>query len=389
MKYEADLSNVRNLLPDVKNVLIALSSNPSVDDLAAGLALFLSLKQAGKEVSLVTEGVIRVGHTNLFGVGQILNKLPEGAGSDFTIVLSGVATPDGRIPAVEKMDYFTTGQDLNLVFKVIPGQKFEPTQITPKYGGGGFDLIFTVGAKNLGELGSMYQSKADLFSKSHLVNIDVDGENARFGQSNIVDPSASSVSEIMGEVLSTLQFPYETDIASNIISGIFAATTNLQSPKVTGDTFGVMAEAMRRGGQKPVFTEAMASKPAEAGMPQQNFTQSVQPQPPVSPQPQTLSPKPSSPISSTEGFDLSKIFQAPVNISTTDSKITETHTDNFTVPSIVSSGGYQGGGTSQGIEKKPTPPQPSSEERPMAEGVETENPEADWLTPKIFKGKGG
>lgn len=395
MKYEADLANVRNLLPDIKNVLITLSANPSVDDLAAGLALFLSFKQAGKEASIVTEGIIRVGHTNLFGVGQIQNKLPEGSGGDFSIVLGGVATVDGRIPAVEKMDYFTTGSDLNLVFRVIPGQKFEPASITPKYGGGGFHLIITVGAKTLDSLGGIYTGKQDLFANTYLLNIDDQADNGRFGKSNIVDSTVSSVSEITGEVLSTLQLPYETDIASDIIAGIFAVTSNLQAGNTTADTYGVIAEAMRRGGQKPQPTQSApgVSDPFQApnysppvGGSSFGQTQPVQPvtnQPQSQPQPQSIPVQPQQPAPqpvntppSANGFDLSKIFQAPVNITTTATKVTETHTDNFTVPPVVSSG----------IEQKV---QPSPEERPMAEGVEIENPEADWLTPKIFKGKGG
>lgn len=380
MKYEAELGNVRGLLPSIRTVLIALSQNPTPDDLAAGLALYLSLKQAGKEVSIVTEGVMRVGHTNLFGIGQVQDKLPDTSGGDFTIVLSGVATPDGKVPAVEKMDYFTTGADLNLVFKVLPGQKFEPAGITPKHAGGGFELVFILGATTLSALGGIYANKPEAFSVAHLVNIDNKGDNGRFGNTNVVDIGASSISEIAGEVLYTLQLPYETDIASNILSGIFGTTNNLQSSNVGAETYAVVAEALKRGGQKPSFVPTSVGtsegKPAETGMPQPIFVP-AQPTPQPTSQPQE------------NGFDLSKIFNAPVNISTsgTQPQSAQPQQDNFTVPPVVSSGIEQK--SFDRAQDKQEIPQSSAEETPMGERVETQNPESDWLTPKIFRGKGG
>ncbi len=376
MKYEAELGNVRGLLPSVRSVLIALSSNPTIDDLAAGLALYLSLKQAGKDVSIVTEGSILVGHTNLFGVGNITNKLPEGKGGDFSIVLSGVATPDGKVTAVEKMDYFTTGSDLNLVFKVFPGQKFEPTAITPKTAGGNFDLIFVIGAKTLSDLGGIYTAKPEIFSAAHIIDIDNKGDNSRFGNTSIVDSASSSVSEIVGEVLMSLQLPLETDIASNVLSGIFNATNNLQGTNTTADTFAVVAEALKKGGQKPNFNESQPKQP--------DFQQAFSVNPVSSPQP---APQPVAPQPQEGEIDLSKIFNAPVNISTSDGTVQDQKQESFTVPPVVSSGIEQK--PFDTAQNKPEIPQPSAEETPSGEGIESENPEADWLTPKIFRGKGG
>src|SRR3990172_12578464 len=141
MKYEAQLSEVIRLLPSVQNVVIALPAEADVDELAAGLALFLSLEQAGKKTSIITEGVIRVGHTNLFGVGQIQNKIPQAEGGNFTVTLGGIVASDKTVPSLQNLDWAPSGpqmQDLKLVFHVAPGQKFEPTFVTPTYEEGNF-----------------------------------------------------------------------------------------------------------------------------------------------------------------------------------------------------------------------------------------------------------
>lgn len=250
MKYDAQLSELQKVLPGAKNILIALSSQPAVDDLAAGLALFLSLTSAGKNVSIVSEGVIRVGHTNLFGIGQIQNKLPQTSGGNLVVSLGGVVS-GGTVPALEKLDWYPQGSDLNLVFHVIPGQKFEPTHITPRFEGGSFDLIFVIGAQSLASLGSIYLGHEESFRNIPLANIDNKAGNGGFGTTNVVDPNASSASEIMTQVLTPLQLSFEGDIASNLLAGIFAATNNLQGTNTGADTYGAVALAMQMGGQRP------------------------------------------------------------------------------------------------------------------------------------------
>lgn len=352
MKYDIQLSGVAQLLPKTQSVLVALSAQSSIDELAAGLALLLSLKQAGKEASIVSEGIIRVGHTNLFGVGEIQTKIPEVKGGNFVIALGGVAAvgPDGKgiVPALEKLDYYTSGSDLNLVFNVLPGQKFEPTSVTPRYEGGGFGLIFVIGAGSLSELGSVYTTNQQLFTSSHVVNIDNGQGNAQFGNTNVVDPSASSSSEMVPQILSFLGLPVNGDIATNILSGIFAATSGLQERNAGADTYEVVAQALRAGGQRPTqIQENSVTTPGVA----------VQPIQPAQPFQQPVAP---------QGFDLSKVFGAPLS----------SPADNFTVPPVV--------GSNQ-VELQPEP-QPSPEEAVVGEEVVT--PEDDWLTPKIFKGKG-
>lgn len=355
MKYQTELAELVKLLPTTQNILIALPATASVDELAAGLALMLSLQQAGKEVSIVTEGVIRVGHTNLFGVGEIQSKVPEGKGGDYVITLGGVAAtgPDGQgsVPSLEKLDYYTKGSDLHLVFKVLPGQKFEPTGVTPRYEGGGFGLIFILGATTLAELGGIYTANPQLFSGTHLVNIDNSQGNTRFGSTVLIDPAASSVSEMISQALSALGLPVNGDIATNILSGIFSATAGLQERNAGADTYEAVAAAIRVGGQRPAPGSATAQVSGTTAVPV---------------------PAPAAePATPSQGIDFSKIFQAPVS----------TPAESFTVPPVVSS--IPQLTQSQSAAEPGTP---SGEEAVVGEEVVT--PEEDWLTPKIFKGKG-
>ncbi|MDO8570427.1 MAG: hypothetical protein Q7R97_02480 [Candidatus Daviesbacteria bacterium] len=349
MKYNQELSQIQQPLQTAQNILIVLPAEISIDKLASGLSLFLSLKTAGKNVSIVTEGIIRVGHSDLFGVGQVGSQITSLKGGNLTITLGGVVSSDGKVPALQNLDWAPTGsekKDLKLTFHVMPGQKFEPTFITPNFEGGGYDLIFAIGSGNLNVLGGVYTSNSQIFSSSQIINIDNQENNGKFGTINIVDGTASSLSEMIGQVILGLNIPYDADTATNILNGIFDATKSLSGDKVGAETYETVANALKVGGKKPNFAEASLGKPVINIAPQ--ITQSNE----------------EAPVGASQGFDLSKIFNAPVNISVPD---------NFTVPAVVSSDSV---------------PQPSPEETVTGERVESESPEADWLTPKIYSGKG-
>ncbi|MDO8618467.1 MAG: hypothetical protein Q7R49_00820 [Candidatus Daviesbacteria bacterium] len=345
MNYDTQLINLKTLLPQARNILIALPQGSDIDKLASGLALYLSLTQAGKNVSVVCEDTILVGQAHLFAIDKVSQSLPASNAGDFIVTLTGVAE-NGVVPSLEKEDYFVEGNNLNLVFKVLPGKTFQPTGMSSRYSGGGIDVIFVIGAPQLANLGSAYQTNPSVFTSGHLVNIDDNQTNTNYGMTNVVEPNASSLSEMVTFTLTTLGLPLAEDIATNLLTGIFDVTGHLTSTKVGADTYLAISNCLKSGGVRPGATIPAQVVP----------TQPVQPRP--------VAPSPTYPGASTgPSFDLSALMP---------------QTDNFTVPPVVSSGPK---------EQAPVLSQnmPSPEERPMEEGVVTEA-EPDWLTPKIFKG---
>ncbi len=268
MKYDSILSeNLKNLLPSAKSILIALPAGADIDRFAGGLALFLSLTQAGKEVSVVCEDTVRVAQSHLFGIDHVQRNLTTPGGGNYIITLEGVAVPDatdprgGKVPALEKLDYLVNGKNLDLVFNVTPGQTFQPTQVIPHYQGSSFSIIFVIGAANLASLGSVYTQNQSAFSGVQVVNIDNQATNTSFGQTNVIDLAASSVSEMMTDIITGLSLSMDADIASNLLAGIFDATANLTDQKVNADTYLAIGNNMRAGGQKPQLTTQTDNSP--------------------------------------------------------------------------------------------------------------------------------
>ncbi len=346
MKYDQQLAELKNLFPTSKSILIAVPANASIDQLSASLALFLTFEGAGKQVSIVCDDDIKVGQSYLYGVDHIQKTLPKTDGGNLTLTLEGVAASDGTVPALEKFDWSSENNNLNLVFHVLPGQTFQPAKIVPHYQGGGFNIIFVIGAVNLTALGNIYSSNTQAFSGTHIVNIDAQASNTSFGQTNVLDANASSVSEIVSNVLGDLGFVLNGDVASNLLAGIFEATGNLTNQKVNAETYMAVANSLRVGGKKPGISSVTAQ-----------------------PQVQVAT---SQPTQTVPAYDWSTLMSAsqgepkdPTVVSQSMSQIAPV--SEYTVPPVIASGG-------------------SPEERPAGEGVISETVEPEWLTPKIFKG---
>lgn len=253
LKYDHQLTEVKSRLPQANRILIVISQNLTVDNLAAGLALYLSLKTLGKKVDIVSTGTPLVSHSSLFGIGEVKNDVSRSGAGNFIISLDGVVDNTGtmqQVPALEKLDWYPEGSKLNLVFHVVPGQRFEPTNITSRHEQAGYDLTFVIGCQSLNELGNLFIANSQYFAQGQVVNIDNNPLNSYFGFSNVIDPQASSISEIVAQVLPSLTLNMDKDLASNIISGIYAATNNL-TQKVNPDTFLVISQAVQVGGVLP------------------------------------------------------------------------------------------------------------------------------------------
>lgn len=370
MKYDQQLSELQRILPVSQNILVVLPKDASIDHLASGLALYLALKQSNKFAVVASEKTLQVSHTNLYGVGSIQNDIHANGIGNFVLTIGGAVDSTGKA-IFEKVDYSIEGNDLKLVFPIVPGHRFEATHITPKFEGGNFDLIFAVGVNKLEDLGNLYSQHQEIFSSAHLVNVNKSTE-ASFGTSKIIDPNASSLSEMIGLILPSLGLKADEDISTNILTGIFEATANLQQ-NTTADTFEVIAQSLRNGGKRPDSPSQQVSKPE---------TQ-VQSNPPVSTQPvqeeKTVPAQESSqtfyqPVAGNqEGptFDFTQMYKPSEPIEESDDK----H-DNFTVPQVVD----VGSGTH---ERESTSEQTYSGNESEADVT----PEEDWLTPKIFSGK--
>lgn len=402
-KYEQQLADLKTQLTSASNIAVLLPTQINTDKLAAGLALMLALKNAGKNVTVATDALPMVSQANLYGVGEVKNSLSLGGSNDLTLVLENVVAADGTVPSLEKLDWYPEGNNLNLVFHVIPGQSFKPTNIQTKPQGGLIDLVFSLGAVSLNDLGNIYSQNVTQLSALNLVNIDNNPVNGNFGKMNLVDPTASAVSQIVALMITDLGLNLDSDIASNLIGGIYGATSNM-TQNINPELFAVVGNLMQFGGILPQAMQGTAqsqvssfgiNSPVSPPMP----VNTVQPQEATQPEP-VVQPEVIQPQNSNAEMTSNPFLQSPQTsdiLSIPPQSAPMASTSNL--PPFMQPVISPVANAPLPVIEPSTPEEQaamqSMEERPTGEFAVSHNPETggspapDWLTPKIFKGSAG
>lgn len=79
------------------------------------------------------------------------------------------------------------------------------------------------------------------------INIDHHPTNPRYGDLNYVDPTAPATGQILYELLSSSGLPMNTEIAENLFVAISTDTGSFQYPNTTARTFEIGAELVKCG----------------------------------------------------------------------------------------------------------------------------------------------
>jgi len=250
------ISPAQDLINQAHNILIALPRGANLDQIAAGLALYLSLQKSGKQTGVVCPEPMRVELSRLVGVDRITDKV---AGADLAILFNY------PISGIEKVTSDEQDGKLRLIIRLNPGQPpLTAAQVVFSPVGATGDLIITLGTRKLEGLGKVYFDNKEFFEQKPIINIDNNSQNTGFGKVNIVDKDVVSFSEMVSTIIFETGLPMDSDISSNLLSGLRTATDNFQSSRVTADTFEVAAFALRthEGKTEQAGTEAEPSPKA-------------------------------------------------------------------------------------------------------------------------------
>lgn len=255
MLNQEDFHQLRSLLDSSQRILILTGKESNLDDLGAGLALYLACLRLGKTVSVVCPNQPTVNLSRLVGIDKVQSDL---GGQNLVISFPYL---EGSI---EKVSYNIEGDKFNLVIQPRPGvPPFSSQAVQFLQGGADADLIFVLGVPDLKDLGPFYEKEKGLYEKAPLVVIDRHSENKHYGKVNLVSSSASSLSEIVGIVLVRLGIDLDSDTAHNLLLGIDSATQNFSSPVTTADAFEVAANCLKAGAKRQISVLATSERKTE------------------------------------------------------------------------------------------------------------------------------
>ena len=243
---------------------IVIGSTYTVDEMGAALALYLALSSKGKDVTVISTKQPLVEVSNLVGIDKVKPGFESETGD---LVVSFPYQND----EIGKVSYTLEAGFLNIIVKPKDNfLSFGEEDVIFKRAGDVPSVLIAVGVKRLSDLSSLFSIEG--LKDTTIVNIDKMGNNESFGDVVIVSQTASSVSEQAANILLTLSYPIDPDIAQNLMSGIVTSTGNFQSPRTSSLAFEMAGVLLRNGARR----EIPRPQQARSAQPFQRVTQQAQ-----------------------------------------------------------------------------------------------------------------
>lgn len=235
--------NLNRLLSENSEIGIILPERHTIDSVAAGLALFLSLKASGKNVQIISKGVPLVEYSNLFGIDK-LRKTFDGKIRKLTISVPYV---EGEI---EKVSYDRDEEHKRLLVNFIAEEKgitFSESDVEYIKKGTVPSLVITIGISNSNQLEGIVDLKSGA-TKAIIINNYPEKE--LHAEVSYQDGMFSSNSEIIGKLIALHGFVIDQDIAQNLLDGIISSTNNFTLDRTSSTAFEVTGILMRSGAKR-------------------------------------------------------------------------------------------------------------------------------------------
>lgn len=246
------------ILSSSDHILIILPENPTGDMIGAGYGLSHFIRNTGSQVTIAFK--------SLDGTKEMYDFLP--------------------IPE-RYQDSLTSSRDFVLTFKTshndITNVRSERVDdevrvyVTPERGmvdskdfsfgldSFPYDAMIAIGGSDKEAFGSLLTEIPDIFYDVPVVNIDNKSDNEDFGKINIVNLTASSLSEmITGLCEYTEKESLDDSVAQCLLTGIISATDSFRSKKTTPNDLSRAGDLIEYGAnQHDIVTHLYKSQPLQ------------------------------------------------------------------------------------------------------------------------------
>lgn len=233
-------NSFKSIIDKSKSILILLPTKPYFDQVASGLSLYLALRDK-KDIGIYSPSAITVEFNRLVGVNKITTEL----GNKNLVI----RFTDYKATDIERVSYDIENSQFKLT--VIPKQKIIPPtkdQIELSYSGVSVDTVIIIGGANESHFPAL--TGKDLVG-ANIVHIGTRDISLASGKNYIsFSRPASSISEIVTDLIKECGGVLDQDVATNLLMGIEESTNNLSDATVTADTFIIVGELMKTGGKR-------------------------------------------------------------------------------------------------------------------------------------------
>lgn len=239
------LHQITERLGAANNVLITVSNNPTVDQLAACIGLTLALNKQGKHATAVFSG--KIPSTLEFLQPEHTIEKNTDSLRDFIISLDKAKA--------DKLRYKVEDEFVK-IFITPYRTSIDDKDLTFSQGDFNIDLIITLGVHERPHLDAAIIAHGRILHDATVVSLNTD-TSSEIGSINWVDTNASSLCEMTSDlVLETGKELLDAQIATALLTGMVAETDRFGNEKAHPHTMSIAGVLMAAGAS----TQLIASK---------------------------------------------------------------------------------------------------------------------------------
>ena len=238
-------SEVARRISEAKNVLIALSSDPSVDEMAAAIGLSIYLDRLGKRATAIYSGTTP-NALEFLKPEQTFESTADTL-QDFVVAISK-----------DKADHLRYKLDGSYVkIYITPYRsRIGEDDLDFSYGDYNVDLVLALDISNGIDLDSALREHGRIMHDAVIINITTNNPG-KFGEIEWSDKKASSVSEMIARLLYSANSEVEIgkEEATAFLTGIVAATNRFSNANTTPETMEVSSLLMSSGANQQLVSK--------------------------------------------------------------------------------------------------------------------------------------
>lgn len=231
-------------IKDATNILVTVNRNPSVDQLAAALALTLMLNKLDKHATAVFSG--EVPHAiDFLEPGKTFESSVSSL-RDFIIALDK-----------EKADRLRYKVEDGVVRIFITPYRTTITQNDLQFSEGDFnvELIIALGVDVKEDLDRAIETHGRILHDAVVLTINADDDKNTLGEVDWSDKSASSLSEMLMSLSESLKGGLlDEQIANALLTGIVSATNRFSNERTSPKVMTMSAQLMAAGANQQLIT---------------------------------------------------------------------------------------------------------------------------------------
>jgi hypothetical protein len=240
---------VAEKIKSCENILVALSQDPSVDEISAAIGLTMILNKLGKHVTAIYSG--ETPNTLEFLKPEETFEKDTNSLQDFIIALNK-----------DKADHLRYKIEGDYVKVYITPYKTTISQTDLEFSQGDFnvDLVISIDVDTAELLDGALEEYGRIMHDATAINITTN-QAGHFAELEWSDPSMSSVCEMIVNLTEYLDYKeFEQPVATALLTGIVSATERFSNARTTSETMQISSRLMQAGADQQLISSNIMTK---------------------------------------------------------------------------------------------------------------------------------